>query len=186
MAKLIAAINMSLDGICDHTAGISDDEILQHYTELLRNAGAIIFGRITYQLMESYWPSIVVHPTGNKPTDDFARAIDNIAKIVYSRTLHDVDWNNATLRKEVIREEVMELKKRAGKDIVVGSPSLIEALADLTVIDEYQLSIQPMVLGSGLPLFKSVKKRIDLRLSRTKTFGCGAVTLYYEPTNMQT
>ena len=182
MRKLIAAINMTLDGFCDHTAMIADEEIHQHYNELLSNADTLIYGRITYQLMESYWPTVVKNPTGNKPMDEFAVLIDNISKIVFSRTLKNVDWKNTQLKKEIIKEEVLELKQQAGKKILVGSPSLIIALSQLKLIDEYQLSVQPTVLGSGLPLFKNVRDRIDLRLLKTKTFGCGAVTLYYEPT----
>jgi len=181
MRKLIAAINMTLDGFCDHTAMIADEEIHQHYSDLLRSAGTVIYGRITYQLME-YWKSVVENPTGNKSMDEFAVAIDNISKIVYSRTLKNVDWKNTTLKKEVIKEEVLELKQKVGKNILVGSPSLIVALAQLDLIDEYQLAVQPTVLGSGLPLFKDVSDRIDLKLLKTKTFGCGAVTHYYEPT----
>ena len=183
MRKLIAAINMTLDGYCDHTAMIADDEIHEHYNDLLRNAGALLYGRITYQLMESYWPSIVKNPTGNKATDDFAVLIDNIPKIVYSRTLKNVDWKNTKLKKEVIKEDVLALKREAGKDIFAGSPGLIVALAQLDLIDEYQLGVQPTILGSGLPLFKNVRDRINLKLLKTKTFGCGAVAHYYEPAN---
>jgi dihydrofolate reductase len=187
MRKLIAAMNMSLDGFCNHETMIADDEIHQHYNELLSNAGTLIYGRITYQLMESYWPSVVKNPTGNKPMDEFAVLIDNISKIVYSRTLQHVDWKNTTLKKEVIQEEILELKQSrpasggsGSKNIVVGSPGLIVALSQLNLIDEYQLGVQPTVLGSGLPLFKNIRDRIDLILLKTKTFGCGAVMLYYE------
>src|SRR6185295_18711827 len=181
MRKLIAAMNMTLDGFCDHTAMIADDEIHQHYNELLRNADTLLYGRITYQLIETYWPTVVKNPTGNKPTDEFAILIDNISKIVFSRTLQHVDWKNTTLKKEVIKEEVLELKHQAGKNILVGSPSLIVAFAQLDLIDEYQLCVQPTVLGSGLPLFKNIRDRVDLKLLKTKTFVCGAVALYYEP-----
>ena len=132
--------------------------------------------------MESYWPSVVKNPTGNKPRDEFAVLIDNISKIVFSRTLKNVDWKNTMLKKEVIKEEVLELKQQAGKDIFVGSPGLIVALTQLDLIDKYQLGVQPIVLGSGLPLFKNVKDRVNLTLLKTKTFGCGAVALYYEST----
>ena len=182
MRKLIAGLNMTLDGFCDHTAMIADEEIHEHYNDLLRNGGTLIYGRITYQLMESYWPTVVKHPTGNKPMDDFAVLIDNIPKIVYSRTLQQVDWKNTTLKKELIKEEILELKRQAGKNILVGSPSLIVAFAQLDLVDEYQLGVQPIILGSGLPLFKNIKDRIDLKLLKTKTFGCGALALYYEPT----
>lgn len=181
MRKLIAAMNMTLDGFCDHTAGIADDEIHQHYNDLLSDSGTLMYGRITYQLMESYWPSIVKNPTGNKPIDDFAVLIDEISKIVFSRTLKDVDWKNTELKREVVKEEILELKRQPGKSILVGSPGLIVALSNLGVVDEYQLAIQPTVLGNGLPLFKNVKDRIDLRLLKTKTFGCGVVAHYYEP-----
>ena len=182
MRKLIAAINMTLDGFCDHTAMIADEEIHQHYNELLSDADTLIYGRITYQLMESYWPTVVKNPTGNKPMDEFAVLIDNISKIVFSRTLKNVDWKNTKLKKEVIKEEILELKQQAGKNILVGSPSLIVALTHLDLIDEYQLGVQPIVLGSGLPLFKNVKGRINLKLLKTKTFACGAITLCYERT----
>jgi dihydrofolate reductase len=179
--KLIAAINMTLDGFCDHTAMIADEEIHQHYNELLRNGDTILYGRITYQLMESYWPSVVKNPTGNKPTDEFAVLIDNISKIVFSRTLKNVDWKNTKLKKEVIKEEVLELKQQAGKNILAGSPSLIVALMQLDLIDEYQLCVHPIILGNGLPLFKNINDRINLKLLKTKIFGSGAITLYYEP-----
>ena len=171
---------MTLDGFCDHTAMIADDEIHEHYNELLRNAGTLIYGRITYQLMESYWPTVVKNPTGNKPADDFAVLIDNIPKIVFSRTLKNVNWKNTKLKKEIVKEEVLELKQEPGKSIFVGSPGLIVAFTQLDLIDEYQLSVQPTILGSGLQLFKNIKDRVNLKLLETKAFGCGAVTLYYE------
>ncbi|TMI93155.1 MAG: dihydrofolate reductase [Bacteroidetes bacterium] len=181
MRKLIAAMNMTLDGFCDHTSMTADDEIHQHYNELLSNADTLIYGRITYQLMESYWPSVVKDPTGNKPTDEFAVLIDNISKIVFSRTLKNVAWKNTTLKKEIIKEEILELKKQAGKNIVVGSPGLIVAFSQLDLIDEYQLGVQPTIVGSGLPLFKNIRDRVDLKLLKTKTFSCGAIMLYYKP-----
>jgi dihydrofolate reductase len=182
LRKLIAAINMTLDGFCDHTAGIADDEIHQHYNELLRNADALLFGRITYQLMESYWPSVVTNPTGNKPTDEFAILIDNISKIVFSRTLKHVDWKNTELKKEIMKEEVLALKQQKGKCIVAGSRSLIMTLLQLDVIDEFQICVQPVILGNGLRLFENVTDRVDLQLLKTKIFGCGAVIFYYKPT----
>ena len=182
MRKLIAAINMTLDGFCDHTAGIADDELHQHYNELLGNADILLYGRITYQLMESYWPTVVKNPTGNKPEDEFAVLIDNISKIVFSRTLKNVDWKNTLLKKEIIKEEILELKRQAGKAILAGSPSLIVALTQLDLIDEYQLCVHPIILGNGLRLFKNINDRINLKLIKTKVFGSGAITLYYEPT----
>ena len=121
MRKLIAAINMTLDGFCDHTTIIADDELRQHYNELLGNAGAIIiYGRVTYQLMENYWPTVVKNPTGNKPTDEFAVLIQNIPKIVFSRTLKHVEWKNAKLAKRDVKEEISELRQQPGKDILLA------------------------------------------------------------------
>lgn len=171
---------MTLDGFCDHTLMIADDEIHEHYNEVLSNAGLLLYGRKTYQLMESYWPMVVETPTGNLAEDRFAVIIDNIPKIVYSHTLNGVTWKNSTLKKEIDKAEILEWKEQPGKDILVGSPSLIVALTNLKLIDEYQISVQPTIAGSGLSLFNNVKKRVDLALLKTKTFGCGAVTFYYE------
>jgi len=180
MRKLIAAINMTLDGFCDHTAGNPDEEIHEHYNELLRNSGALIYGRTTYQLMESFWPTLVKEPSGNKAMDDFAVLMDNIPKIVYSRTLKTVDWKNSTLKGEIVKDEIVELKGQAGKDIGVGSPSMIVTLGNLGLIDEYQICIMPIILGNGLVLFKNIKDRVYLKLLNTKTFGNGSVIHYYQ------
>lgn len=181
MRKLIAAINMTLDGYCDHTAGIVDDELHQHYNDLLRNADTLLYGRVTYQLMESYWPNVVKNPTGNKAEDDFAVLIDDITKIVFSHTLKNVGWKNARLTTASLEEEVVKLKQQTGKAILAGSPSLIAQLMQLDLIDEYQLCVHPIVLGNGLPLFKNIGDKKDLKLMRTKIFGTGSITLYYEP-----
>jgi dihydrofolate reductase len=180
MRKLIAAINMTLDGFCDHTAMIADDEIHNHYADLLSNAGALLYGRITYQLME-YWRTVVDNPTGNKAMDEFAVIMDNTPKIVFSRTLKNVEWASAKLADRDIEEEVLELKQQPGKDVFVGSPGLIVSLTNLHLIDEYQLCVHPVIAGNGLPLFKNIHDSIDLKLLKTKTFGSGAVILYYEP-----
>jgi dihydrofolate reductase len=183
LSKLIAAINMTLDGFCDHTVMIADDELHRHYNELLNNAGALIYGRITYQLMESYWPAVVENPTGNKPMDEFAVLIQNIPKIVFSHTLKNVKWKNATLAKGNVKEEVLELKRQSGKDIFVGSPGLIVNCMNLNLIDEYQLCVHPVIAEKGLPLFKNINDTTLLKLLKTKTFSSGSVVLYYEPAN---
>ena len=183
MRKLIAGINMTLDGFCDHTAIIPDEEIHQHYADLLSNADTILFGRITYQLME-YWQTVVENPTGNKSMDEFAVVIDSIPKIVFSNTLKNVEWKSAKLANRALEEEVLELKQSRGlgsKDILIGSRSLIIQLMKLNLIDEYQLCVHPVIAGNGLPLFENMHDRTILKLIKTKTFGSGAVTLYYEP-----
>ena len=181
MRKVIAAINMTLDGFCDHTAGIPDEEIHQHYTKLLNEGDAILYGRITYQLME-YWQTLVKNPSGEKTMDDFALAIDKIPKIVFSHTLKNAGWESARLANRAIEEEVLELRQQPGRDILVGSRSLIIQLMKLNLIDEYQLCVHPVVAGSGLPLFENINDRTILKLIKTKTFNGGAITLYYEPT----
>lgn len=180
MRKVVAAINMTLDGFCDHTAIIPDEEIHQHYADLLNNAGTVLYGRITYQLME-YWRTVLENPTGEKSTDEFAVAIDRIPKIVFSRTLKNVEWESARLADQDIEKEVSELKHEAGKDIFACSPGLIVELTKRNLIDEYQLCIHPVIAGGGLPLFKNINEKISLKLVKTKTFGSGAVTFYYEP-----
>ncbi|ANH81087.1 dihydrofolate reductase [Niabella ginsenosidivorans] len=182
MSKLIAAINMTLDGFCDHTAIIPDDALHQHYADLLRNADAILYGRITYQLME-YWPTVVKDPTGNPAIDEFAVIMNNIPKIVFSHTLAPtaISWESARLAAGSIEEEVSALKQQSGKDVLVGSRSLIVTLLNLHLIDEFQLTVHPVVAGSGLPLFNNINDRTTFKLLKTKTFGSGALTFYYNP-----
>ena len=181
-----------MTGFCDHTAGIPDDEIHQHYADLLSNADTILYGRITYQLME-YWRTLLENPSDEKSMNDFAIAIDKIPKIVFSHTLKNVEWESAKLANRDIEEEVLELKQSrpasggsGSKDILVGSRSLIIQLMKLNLLDEYQLCIHPVIAGTGLPLFENIKDRTVLKLIKTKTFSGGAVTLYYEPTNEKT
>lgn len=180
MRKLIAAINMTLDGNCDHIAGVPDEELHQHYCELLKSADAVVYGRITYQLME-YWPTVVKNPTGTKATDEFALAIDRIQKIVFSRTLTAVTWKNTKLKKGGFEEELTALKQQPGRDILVGSPSLIIESMNLNLVDEIQLCVHPVIAGKGLQLFENISDRTNLNFLRTKTFAGGAVILYYEP-----
>ncbi|MBU2905815.1 dihydrofolate reductase family protein [Arenibacter algicola] len=182
MGKIIGALNMTLDGICDHTAGIPDKELHQHYAELLGQGDAILYGRTTYQLME-FWRAVLENPSEEKSMNDFAIAIDKIPKIVFSHTLKNVDWKSATLARSDLRDEVLELKKQSGRDILVGSRSLIIQLLKLNLIDEFQLCIYPMVEGKGLPFFEEINDRIIFKLVKTKTFNSGALLLYYQPKN---
>ena len=179
MRKLIASINVTLDGFCDHTSGIPDEEIHEHYAELLRNADAILYGRKTYQLMQ-YWQELLKNPSGEKDMDNFAEAIDQVPKIVFSNTLGSTGWDSATLAERPIEDVVSELKQQPGKDILVGSRSLIIQLMKLNLVDEYQFCIHPLVAGGGLPLFEDIHDKTIFKLIRTKTFGGGAVILYYE------
>jgi len=180
MRKVIGAINMTLDGFCDHTAGIADEELHQHYAELLGSAGVILYGRITYQLMQ-FWQTLIKNPSGEKSMDDFAIAIDKIPKIVFSHTLKNTEWDSAKWSNQPIEKEVFDLKQQPGKNILVGSRSLIIQLMNLDLIDEFQICIHPVIEGKGLPLFDKIKDRIIYKLVKTKTLGSGAIVLYYEP-----
>jgi len=182
MKKIIAAINMTLDGFCDHTAIIPDEELHQHYADLLRTADTVLYGRITFQLME-YWRTVVENPSGKKAMDEFALIMDNVPKIVFSHTLKNVEWKSAKLANRAVEDEVLELKQSrngGSKDIFVGSRSLIIQLMKLNLIDEYQLCIHPVVAGSGLPLFENLNDRTVLKLLKTKIFNSGAIILYYK------
>jgi dihydrofolate reductase len=185
MRKIIAGINMTIDGYCDHTGFMPDEEIHQHYAEQLRSADAILFGRITYELMQ-YWQTLINNPSGEKEMDDFAAAIDKIPKIVFSHKLKDTGWDSAKLSTHSLEELVTELKQQSGRNILIGSRSLIIQLMNLNLIDEYQLCIHPVVAGSGLTLFENINDRTIFKLIKTKTFSGGAVLLYYEPTNGKT
>ena len=174
---------MTLDGFCDHTAIMPDEEVHQHYTDLLNNGGVVLYGRITYQLMQ-FWQTLIKNPSGEKSMDDFAIAIDKIPKIVFSHTLKNTGWDSAKLANQSIEEEVAALKQSrngGSKDIFISSRSLIIQLLKLHLIDELQLCVHPVIAGSGLPLFENINDRTVLKLTKTKTFSGGAVTLYYQP-----
>lgn len=180
MRKVIAVFNMTLDAFCDHTSGIPDEETHQHYTDLLNQADVILYGRITYQLME-YWKPFIKNPSGEKSMDDFALAIDKIPKIVFSNTLKSTEWESAKFARGELKEKILNLKRQPGKDILVGSRSLIIQLMKINLIDELQLCVYPVIVGSGLPLFENINNRIVLKLLKTKTFTEGSVILYYAP-----
>jgi len=181
MRNVIGAINMTLDGVCDHRAGIVDEELHQHYADLLDNAGVILYGRTTYQMMQ-FWQTLMQKPSGQKSMDDFAVSINKVQKLVFSSTLKDTGWDSAKLAKRPLDEEVLELKKQSGKDIFVGSRSLIIQLLNINLIGEFQICIHPLVEGKGLLLFDQIKDRIKLKLVNTKLLKSGAIVLYYKPT----
>jgi len=173
---------MTLDGIYDHTAGIPDEDIHKHYTELLSQGDAILYGRTTYQLME-YWRTFLENPSEEKSMNDFAIAIDKIPKIVFSHTLKNVDWESATLAKRDLKDEVLALKQQSGKPIFIGSRSLIIQLMELNLIDELQLCMYPVIAGKGMTLFEDLNNRILLNLVRTKNFSGGSIIFYYQLKN---
>ena len=180
MKKIIAALNLTIDGFIDHTAGVPDEEVHNHYTALLNNAGTILYGRKTYELMQ-YWQTLLAKPSGEPSMDNFAKAIDRIPKIVFSNTLKTTGWDSATLADKPLELVVAELKQQSGGDVLVGSRSLIVQLTNLNLVDEFQLCIQQVIIGKGMPLFENLDERRVLKLLRTKTFTGGSVLHYYEP-----
>ncbi len=178
MRKIIAALNLTIDGFCDHTAGIPDAEMHQHYTDLLNQADVILYGRTTFELMK-FWQAFIENPSGEKAMDEFAQAIDNIHKIVFSTTMKNVDWESASLANQTIEQVISELKQQSGGPILIGSRSLIAQLTNLNLIDEYQLCIHPVVIGKGLPLFDKIQDRKVFKLLNIKIFASGAVIHYY-------
>ncbi|RYD79496.1 MAG: dihydrofolate reductase [Sphingobacteriales bacterium] len=180
MRKVIAAFNMTLDGVCDHTTGVADEGLHQHYAELIDNAGVILYGRKTYQLMQ-FWQTLAQNPSGEKVMDDFAISIDSIPKLVFSNTLTETGWDSAKLANKPLNEQVQELKQQAGKDILVASRSLIIQLLNSNLIDEFQICIHPVIEGKGLMLFDQIEHKIALKLLHTKSLNSGATVFYYEP-----
>lgn len=180
MRKIIAAINTTVDGVCDHTAVSPDEEVHQYYADLLAGAESILYGRITYELMH-YWKQIVAEPTGEKATDEFAIMMDRVPKLVFSTTLTDPDWQTAELAKRTLEDEIADLKQGSGKPVFLGSRSLILQSLKLDLLDELQLCIHPVIAGSGMLLFEDITDRTALRLTDTKIFASGAIVLFYQP-----
>jgi dihydrofolate reductase len=186
MRKVVAFVHLSLDGFAAGPNGeldwISYDTELEKYAEgIVNTVGAALYGRVTYKGMESYWPTVLTDPSSSKHEIDHAHWIEEIPKVVFSRTLETTEWNKTTLIKADIAEEVAKLKDQPGKDLVIfGSPGLTQTLMQLDLVDEYQLTVNPVVLGKGMPLFKGIKDSIKLKLLETRTFKSGVLGLHYE------
>ena len=177
---------MTVDGFCNHTAGFAaDEELHYHYADLLNNAGVILYGRTTYQLMQ-FWQTLLKNPSDDKSMNDFAVSIDKVPKLVFSNTLKDTNWDSAKFSDRPLVEKVLELKQQSGKDISVGSRSLIIQLLNSNLIDEFQICIHPIIEGNGLRLFEQIKGRVMLRLIKSKTLTSGATVFYYEPRREKT
>ena len=172
---------MTIDGVCDHTVGIVDEKLHQHYSNLINSAGVILYGRITFELMK-FWQTLLTNPSEQKSMNDFAFSIDKIKKLVFSNTLKDTGWDTAEIVKGPLEEKLLELKKQTGRDILVGSRSLIIELLNSHLIDELQICVHPVIEGKGLHLFDKIKERIIFKLINTKTLPSGVTIFYYEPT----
>ncbi len=182
MRKVVFAINITADGYCGHTDMIADEELHKYFTEVLRNANLLLFGRITYQLMVPYWPQIAKTQSETKATNEFARVFDSLDKVVFSTTLKQVEGNDTRIVRANVADEVIALKQQPGKDICVGSLSIASQLSERDLIDEYQFVVHPVVAGKGPRLFDTVKLQERLRLDfiGSKIFRSGVVVLQYK------
>jgi dihydrofolate reductase len=188
MRKLIYAINISLDGCCDHTKTIADDELLEHYTDLLEDVDLLVFGRKTYQLMVPYWPDIAKNPSGQTKADiDFARAFDSKKLVVFSRSLglsegkDEAAGKNTRIVRTNPQDEILKLKQEPGKNIWLGGVDLPSQLIKLGLVDEYRFVVQPIIAGEGRRLLEdiSLREKFQLKLVESKILKSGFVALRY-------
>src|SRR3954452_20525370 len=180
MRPLRYSINVTLDGCCDHREMVADDDLHRHAVENLGQADALLFGRVTYEMMEAAWRPPA--RTGAWPDwmAPFARTIDPAKKYVVSGTLDRVDWNAELVRGD-LENAVRQLKREPGKGLFVGGVKLPLALADLGLIDEYEFVVQPILTGHGPTLFAGLRDRLELRLVDREEYRSGAVALRYQP-----
>jgi dihydrofolate reductase len=185
MRPLRYSINLTLDGCCDHREGIADEELHRHAAETIAQADALLFGRVTYEMMEAAFRPVA--RTGVRPDwmadwmAPFARTIDAAKKYVVSSTLERVDWNAELLRGDDLGNAVQQLKRQPGKGLFVGGVKLPLALAELGLIDEYEFVVHPRLVGHGPTLFAGLSKHVDLKLVSRMEFRSGVVAMRYEP-----
>ena len=180
MRPLKYSINITLDGCCDHQAGSTDEELHRYWAQNLAQADALLFGRVTYEMMEAAFrppAGMGARPDWMEP---FARTIDAAKKYVVSSTLDRVDWNAELVRGD-LEMAVQQLKQESGRGLLVGGVKLPLALAELGLIDEYEFVVQPRLAGHGPTLFAGLSKLVDLKLVNRQEFGSGAVAMRYEP-----
>ena len=180
MRPLRYSINVTLDGCCDHRESFADEDLHRHAVENLEQADALLFGRVTYEMMEAAFRPQALPGARPDWTDPFARTIDAAKKYVVSSTLDRVDWNAELLRGD-LGTAVQQLKRESGKGLFVGGVKLPQALAELGLIDEYEFVVHPRVVGHGPTLFAGLSKRLDLKLVSRLELGSGAVAMRYEP-----
>jgi dihydrofolate reductase len=183
MRKIILAMQVSLDGFFegpdrDLSWHMVDEELHRHFNDQLGAMGAFLDGRVTYELMAGFWPTADEDPDSSGPVAEFARIWREMPKIVYSRTLPTADWNTAVVR-DVVAEEVLELKSQPGGDLALGGADLAGTFRRLGLIDEYWLYVHPVLVGRGRPLFKPADSQAQLRLVETRAFGNGVALLRY-------
>lgn len=180
MRKLIYAINVSLDGCVDHTKFSPDEGLMDFWINVVRDAGLLAYGRITYQLMVPYWPGIARNPSEETKSDvDFARAFDSVQKIVFSKSLTNVEDKNSRLVRTAPEDEIRKLKQESGKNILLGGVALPSYLADLGLVDEFLFVVAPVIVGEGRRLLEGIQQPHKLKLIDSKPFKSGSVALRY-------
>ena len=180
MRNVIFAINISLDGCCDHTKTIADDALLEHYTHLIRDVDLFVYGRKTYQLMVPYWPDIAKSQSDTKADIEYAQAFVSKKIVVFSRTLASADDGNTRIVRANLHDEILKLKQQPGKPILVGGIDIPSQLIKLGLVDEYRFVIAPVVAGEGRRLMEGVSlEKLRLKLVESKIFDSGSVALRY-------
>lgn len=181
MRKLVYAINLTLDGCCDHTKGMADEELHEFYAQLLREGDTFVYGRKTYQLMVPFWPDMAKNNSGtDKAINDFAHAFNSVKEIVvFSRTLESVDQKNTRIVRTDLKDEILKLKTQEGKSILTGGVDIPSQFIELGLVDEYIFVIQPLVVGQGRRLFDVSSLQEKLQLVDSKIFASGCVALRY-------
>ena len=181
MRNLIFAINITLDGCCDHTKQIADNETHEYFTQLMREVDLQVFGRKTYELMVPYWPEVAKNQSETKAENEFAKAFVSTKKIVFSRSLDSAEDRNTRIVRGNLREEILKVKREPGKSIVVGGVSIPSQLIELGLVDEYRFVIGPIIAGEGRRLLDGVSlpEKLQLKLVESKIFKSGCVALRY-------
>ena len=181
MRNVIYAINITLDGCCDHTKQTADEETHEYFTQLLQEVDLLVFGRITYQLMVPFWPEVAKNQSMTKAENEFALAFDPLQKIVFSRSVDSAEDRNTRIVRANLRDEILKLKQEQGKDILAGGVSIPSQLIELGLVDEYRFVVSPIIAGAGRRLLEGVnlRERLQLKLVESKVFKSGSVALRY-------
>jgi len=181
MRSVIFAINITLDGCCDHNKFNPDNEVLEHYTHLLRDFDLLVYGRKTYQLMVPYWPDVATNQSGRKADIEFAQAFVSRKIVVFSRSLASAEYTNTRIVRTNLRDEIVKLRQEQGKDILVGGVDVPSQLIKLGLIDEYRFVVMPIIAGEGRRLMEgaSLQEKLQLKLVESKIFKSGCVALRY-------
>ena len=183
MRKVIFAINLTLDGCCDHTKGSGDDEIYEYYVHLLRDVDLLVYGRKTYELMFPFWPDVARNHSGQtRAMNEFAQAFDSINNVVvFSQSLDTAAGQKTRIVRANLQDEILKMKQEQGKNILTGGVSIPSQLIELGLVDEYRVVIQPLVVGEGRRLLEDVSlpEKLQLKLVESKIFDSGFVALRY-------